>query len=432
MVTLENDTLKFTFPDISAQLRALIDEHVKMILPAFSTREARKDAVKNNTILESRIVWEPNSKPKKESFGTIRTMVEAFSPRNAEHFLRRYLYKISGLSGKFSAELTIQFQRTLRIPDNGRTYPLPAGLGNFPIRSVDDFSVPPEWLSRGGVMLPMYQSEALRIHFSSSYPFALQIGAGKVNAVSGEHWSPRLQRDPQDYVVIPNQPWLDGFSVGEGLIRQFVAMPIGEGYSVEEQLTGKAEFGGIQLQAFPMAAANYFHSKILPRSPSSLLDLCQRIQDLQWEKLDNQQSVVLCAPVFEPSMGLGAGGKMRQEIYEDLHPQDAWDQSQSRRCFVHLCNSQLWRQITGTNPPHTPFTVERYEFHRIPWFDYYRDDLPPLKGSKKLASVKSVTQIGKEKKIQPLPENESIAPKRIIQYGNTRRPREIREFLENP
>ncbi len=37
------------------------------------------------------------------------------------------------------ATLRIDFQRTLRIPDNGRDYPLPPGLGNFPLRHVDDF-----------------------------------------------------------------------------------------------------------------------------------------------------------------------------------------------------------------------------------------------------------------------------------------------------
>lgn len=35
-------------------------------------------------------------------------------------------------------DLRISFQRTLRIPDDGRAYPLPPGLGMFPIvRAVD-------------------------------------------------------------------------------------------------------------------------------------------------------------------------------------------------------------------------------------------------------------------------------------------------------
>jgi hypothetical protein len=36
--------------------------------------------------------------------------------------------------------LDITFQRTLRIPDDGTTYPLPPGLGQFPIRKVEDYA----------------------------------------------------------------------------------------------------------------------------------------------------------------------------------------------------------------------------------------------------------------------------------------------------
>ncbi len=59
--------------------------------------------------------------------------------------------------------LTIDFQRTLRIPDDGKNYPLPPGLGSFPLRHIDDYAarVPAKWLDRGGVLLPMWQSEAL-------------------------------------------------------------------------------------------------------------------------------------------------------------------------------------------------------------------------------------------------------------------------------
>ena len=37
------------------------------------------------------------------------------------------------------AQLTINFQRTLRIPDDGKDYPLPPGLGQFPMKHVDDY-----------------------------------------------------------------------------------------------------------------------------------------------------------------------------------------------------------------------------------------------------------------------------------------------------
>ena len=43
---------------------------------------------------------------------------------------------------------------------------------------------------------------------------------------------------------------LDQFrpDTGEGFIRQFVAMPIGEGYTVEKQVTGKEDVGGVQIE----------------------------------------------------------------------------------------------------------------------------------------------------------------------------------------
>jgi hypothetical protein len=45
------------------------------------------------------------------------------------------------------AKLTIEFQRTLRIPDDDKTYPLPPGLGAFPLKHVDDHAedVPATW-----------------------------------------------------------------------------------------------------------------------------------------------------------------------------------------------------------------------------------------------------------------------------------------------
>ncbi len=133
-----------------------------------------------------------------------------------------------------AASCGIHFQRTLRIPDDEKTYLFPPGLGAFPLRHLDDFArrIPDPWLKRGGVIMPMHQAEAMWIYFESrgyevEYPFAIKIATGKINAVSGDEWTPHLNTDPQDYIVIPEQPWLDGYCVEKGVIRQFVAMPLG-------------------------------------------------------------------------------------------------------------------------------------------------------------------------------------------------------------
>lgn len=146
--------------------------------------------------------------------------------------------------------LRVTFQRTLRIPVSG-LHDLPPGLGAFPIRRVEDYpdTVPTEWLARGGVMLPIYQREAMWMSFDSDEPAALQVAAGKVCAISGEAWSEQLKQEPQNYAALPDQPWLDGINAGDGFIRQFVAVPLGLGATVEAQVTGEEVHGGVQLRA---------------------------------------------------------------------------------------------------------------------------------------------------------------------------------------
>jgi len=277
----------------------------------------------------------------------------------------------------------IGFQRTLRIPDDNREYPLPAGLGEFPLHHVDDFAstVPSTWVEHGGVMMPMYQAEAMWIHFDGDrwgdgYPFAIKIAAGKINAVSGGEWGPGLSGSPQNYIVTPGQPWLDGFSVQKGLIRQFVAMPLGAGFTAEEQITGKAEHGGLQIQVFPMRRERY----------EELLKARRHEMRASWMKC---YSLEAPEPLFK-EMGLAPGGLMRQEIYKDPFGTDAWDVSISARCFVHIVNSTMYREITGHRPPTAPVTADQYRRAGIPWFDYYAADTKALEGAPALAQLDSV------------------------------------------
>ena len=279
------------------------------------------------------------------------------------------------------ASCTIGFQRTLRLPDDGRTYPLPAGLGNFPLRHTDDFAarLPEAMVKRGGVVMPMWQAEAMWLHFSGgwpSYPCAVKIAAGKINAVTGGTWTNGLQREPQDYMVVPAQPWLDGFCVKKGMIRQFVAAPLGSGMSAEEQLTGAAEHGGLQIVVYPMKKEAY--ERLFPPRPAV-------------DAFRMEEAMMPCAAApAGMAMGLAAGGMMQQEIYEDPYGFDVWDQTVSSRCFVTILNSTAWQAVTGEAPPTQPITAEDYRRHGIPWFDYYAADREALAGSSKLAGLKSI------------------------------------------
>jgi hypothetical protein len=308
------------------------------------------------------------------------------------------------------ALLRIGFQRTLRIPDDDRTYPLPPGLGPFPLRHVDDFAgrVPAPWIEHGGVMLPMYQSEALWVHFHGHYPFVVKVATGKIDAVTGQPLRPGLARGPQNYLAIPEQPWLDGYCVERGVIRQFVAMPLGAGYTAEEQITGAAEHGGLQLIVHPMKAKAY--ERLLARQART-----------------GEHVLELAFSVAAPSMGLAPGGRMRQEIYDDPHALTDWDRDHAGRCFVHLANSLVWRQITGEQPPTVPPTAREYANAGLPWFDYYADGVSAVEGSGVLAGLKSVLQVGKQKGDAPLPENEPVDAEPVVALRKGLKKGQVRE-----
>ena len=297
------------------------------------------------------------------------------------------------------ARCDIAFQRTLRIPDDDRAHPLPPGLGHFPLRHLDDFAsrLPEESVRRGGVVMPMHQAEALWINFDAmyGYAFAVKVATGKVCAVSGKPWEKRLIGDPQNYVVLPDQPWLDGYCVAKGMIRQFVAMPLGGGYTAEEQLTGTALHGGLQIAVYPLKRELYEEGF----GYGSVSSVCEQLFPL------------------EP-MGLAPGGRMRQEIYDDAFGLEGWDQRHEGRCFVTIANSAQWMAITGERPPTSPPTARQYTDAGLPWFDYYDGDQEAIAGAERLAGMVSVAGVGKKKGESPLPENESIGAPYVVGLGS--------------
>lgn len=288
----------------------------------------------------------------------------------------------------FGDGFSLNFQRTLRIPDDGKTYPLPPGLGTFPVCKVEEYQerVPRDWLEHGGVFIPMYQREALWINFHPRYwkPNAVKIAIGKVNAVSAKPWEENLLSDESDYLVCPPQPWLDGINAGEGYIRQFVAMPLGMGYTVEAQVSGEEKFGGIQIIVYEPKPGKF---------PDRPPEVAHRSFD---------GVLYAAAPAFfrveeGAEMGLAAGGKMKQKIYPDPHGIDTWDTENHGRIYVHIVNSMMYREITGKEPPPTPVTARTYTQYGLPWFDLYDDKLGDISAPDAFNKVKSVKEKDEEK-----------------------------------
>lgn len=277
-------------------------------------------------------------------------------------------------------------------------------------------------------MLPMYQGEAMWMSFESTIPCALKIVSGSVNALTGERDLQELDSDPQNYVVVPDQPWLDGFKVSKGTVRQFVAMPVGSGYTASEQLAEDTKAGGLVIEAFPMRAERCFPEFLECELENIMHDVLTNLFGMGWEG----ESQILCCRAVPTmlceSVGLGAGGKIQQEVYADNHGIDSWSFEHSSRVCIHTCNAMMWRKVTGENPPHPPLTVPEYTRHRIPWFDFYRDDLEALPETENLAGVKSVAQVSAAKGLASWDDADELAPSLVVQYGNARRPEEIRAW----
>lgn len=343
------------------------------------------------------------------------------------------------------AVCSIEFQRTLRIPDDNKTHRLPPGLGAFPLAHVDDHAakLPEAWHKRGGVFLPMHQSEAMWIRFNSRYPFAVKIAAGKINAVTGKPWSAELEGpttkaqptmrcgnvdvpislgfpsdapapEDQDYLSIPAQPWLDGFCVEKGKIRQFVAMPMGEGYTVEEQITGEAIHGGLQIMVYPLKPEFY-----RPR-PSVLRGL--GLGGSAGVMESSVYGMSLCASASgasarfaQPEMGMAPGGLMEQNIHADSYGLEKYDQRVSARCFVHLLNSAQYEAVTGKAPPHRAPDANDYTRAGLPWFSAWEPFAKALPGAPALRQLDSVANMA-NKLGHPAPDagKELAAPPKVV------------------
>lgn len=332
---------------------------------------------------------------------------------------------------KSDTHFGVTFQRTLRIPDDGKQYPLPPGLGAFPIKRVLDYQtrVPQEWLKTSGVFIPMYQREAMWISFSarSWRPNAVKVAAGKINAVSGKLWDQTLAaRDTrqtgrpsigkksgeplQDYLTCPPQPWLDGFNTGEGTIRQFVAMPLGMGYTVEGQVTGKEEHGGIQIIVYEPRAGRFPDRPPQPAFPSRGRMAPGAGGMAPGSAPMPPMPARSRAPAKKAgtAMGLGAGGTMKQKIYEDPHGIETWDVANFGRVFVHIVNSTMWTEITGEPPPATPVNAKSYTNAGYPWFDVYDEGRADIVAPSVLSAVKSVTQMDAQHGFVGVDDNESV------------------------
>ncbi|KAJ7352386.1 hypothetical protein DFH08DRAFT_858741 [Mycena albidolilacea] len=227
--------------------------------------------------------------------------------------------KLDLISGGIWAGGThFQFHRTLRVPESSNQTPsqLPPDLGQYPllpISNLEEARLPVSMRGKGGFIMPMFNKEALWISFGGSSGNAVKVSVGGVNVVSGSFYKALTPLAiEQDYLITGPQTRLDGIVAGPGVVRQFVASTVGNGYTVEEQVTGKADVGGLQCDIF---RRRDFGSTFSLRSPFQDLDDLKTLQELDIPV----QSQVLLSP-NKCSVFLGKNWTPREYYRQSTSP----------------------------------------------------------------------------------------------------------------
>ena len=263
----------------------------------------------------------------------------------------------------------MRLERTLRVPNDGRSYPLPPSFGAFPVYRVGGYPALKGMADRGEYFVPMYQWEAMWLSFEAEEwkPNAVQVAAGGVNVLTGAPFPSPLSGRPQNYLVCPLQPWLDGIKTKDGGVSQFVAAPIGEGITVEEQLAGQATRGGLQVRVFEPRPGIFPERKPRGISPALFSETLYSGSEL----------------------GLAGGGTIEQKVYPDPHGVRTWDANNFYDIRLLIVNSAQFREVTGEEPPPSPISAADYERLKLPWFRLFDEDLGDVRSSSKLRKLKT-------------------------------------------
>lgn len=275
--------------------------------------------------------------------------------------------------------------RTLRVPDSaGKSYSLPPSLGHFPLVACKDTAAPLEWAN--DYMFPMYQSEAMWVSFTSRYgtPHACVMTASAINVLTGEVITDidaiELKADPQNYMAIPPQPWIDGIKHADGKVGQFVCVSFESGKSLGQQVAGIKD-DTIKLVFYPTKFPEK-HEQSRGFGEDGEVAEC-----LSFDMAAADDDAPM--KVRALSMGIGRGGEIKQKIYPDPNGIDEWNREAPVKFQIRIVNALMWEALTGSKPPYEPPNANDYRYHDYPWFDLYNEPASDLNPSEVLAAVKS-------------------------------------------
>ena len=286
------------------------------------------------------------------------------------------------------AHATIEFNRTLRIPNDGQDYLLPPRTYNFELRSAEDnASTATSWKAKSGAKIPMYQSEALQIAFKGDYPIAVKVGIDGINAVDGSSWLGGFQPTKsiraypqrtvlinQNYIIISKQRYLVYFCNDNGLLGQLVAAPNGLDETTNEQTDGSIAVRELLIEAFPLGANKW--EEILEKRCAHK-EKIEKFGESTAKYISNEEYELDIDRLFtnsNPKHYVKRGrGKMRQIQWLDPYESCNWNVDSSSSYWFKICNTQEWEQMTTEKPTHPPFSAKDYVHEGLPWFKHYSE-----------------------------------------------------------
>ena len=300
--------------------------------------------------------------------------------------------------------IEISFHRTVRVPDGRQPSNLPPSLGRMDLYPVAKYAkrCPENW-EKEAHFLALHETEAMWMSFRPIvHPVAMLVGAGGINALTGEKLGITLEKD--NYLVAPPQPWLDGWKDKDGTVYQFVATAYrkGKGITVAEQLMGEeSKTGAIGIAFFDPkdpAKLKPKHKPFVGYTDSmaggdfvfGAGEFTQVFSAESKHKLDVPDGTLFSRPLTAArstfnEMGVGRGGKIIQKIYPDPHGLDVWEQAPSATLACYLVNAEVFEEITGEKIP-KPVSAENYLGH---WFGLKDKAEGDVAGTTKFTGLKS-------------------------------------------
>jgi hypothetical protein len=294
--------------------------------------------------------------------------------------------------------LTVIFHRTVRVAEGRQPANLPPSLGHIKLYEVSTFKdrCPSTWEPEG-VFMGLHPNEAMWMSFGTASPVALLVGAGSVNALTGQRLGTKLEAD--NYLVTPPQPWLDGWKGDTGgTVYQFCATAYkkGDGLTVAEQIIGaESRTGGIGIALFepkePLPVKHHTPSQgwgpdAYDSIPVASAGGSTTMSFTASATGQSVNSVQRARAVGFTEYGLGKGGLIKQHIYPDPYGLDVWRELPSQSRAIYLVEAALLAEITGEPIP-APVTQKSFTG---PWFAVQDTHLGDVPGAAVFTGLKSV------------------------------------------